>query len=328
MSYKAPLSPQQLRSYDLLDSDFINCRQRLHWTIRPFQSGRHALSWWRRSVILPTKNLVRFQRVEFLEYQVRCHRRPVDGALLVTWEPPRDDGGLRLTGYEISYSYRTSASGIARLSLGSTSNHRYLIENLMNGVEYTVAVRARNSAGRSRIAVTSATPRSNAPLTSAPGSVTNLRTEPGSQSVTIRWDPPANDGGAPITAYHIVRARVAHLEAAERNNEDTAWEVRDRPANTRSITVFSDGPEDEHVFEITPRNAVGTGPARKITGSSAPSDKQIILEVGSAAANHRDCPASTACSRMKVTLGPGFGSNRVEVKCATGESTVEQTDLR
>ena len=112
MSYKDPLSPQQLRSYDLLDSDFINCRQRY---IRQFALSNLDGTPCRGAPISdPTyeePGEVPEGRVPGVPSQVSSSAR--DGALLVTWEPPRDDGGLRLTGYEISYSYRTSGSEVS-----------------------------------------------------------------------------------------------------------------------------------------------------------------------------------------------------------------------
>lgn len=310
MSYKDALSRQQRREYDFLEHDFINCRQRY---IKEFDLVySDGTSCQGAPVIDPSRQeSIPVGRTPEPPNYVSAISR--DSAVLVTWEPPRSNGGRLLTGYEISYLYRDPRFGYLRVPLGSTSNHRYLIENLTNGVEYTVEVHAVNAVGRGKAGIAAATPRRGAPVITLPGPVTNIRVERGQRSITIRWDPPANDGGSPITVHHVAGGR----EWDPQDIELPAWWARDLPATATSVT-YNVSDDSLHGFEVTPRNTVGIGPTVSIKARRAPSDKRITLKIGPGADNHPDCAAdTTGCARIKATLGRGFGSGPWQIKCAT-----------
>ena len=313
MSYKARIS-------NLLEDGFINCRQRY---MKEFDLIYSDGTSCQGAPIIdpgyqePEDPVGDIPREPNYVSAVSQHR-----AVLVTWDPPRSNGGLPLTGYEISYRYRVPGSGYIRVSLGSTSNHRYLIETLTNGTEYTVEVRAMNAVGRSQPSVASTTPQRDAPVTTPPGPVTNLRVERGQQSITIRWDPPANDGKSPITTYHIVGGE----EPDPRDDEDPAWRLMNLPGTSTSATfrVYND---ETNIFEVTPRNATGIGSAQYVKAQRAPIDKQITLEVGADATSHPNCTdKTTGCFRINATLGDGFGSGPWEVKCATKDLPRSRTN--
>ena len=118
---------------------------------------------------------------------------PGDTVVRITWEPPADDGGSDLTGYQIRGGLRTTW-----LTLPATETGPATFGNLENGREYTFSVRAVNGIGTGPTATVNATPRG---VLAAPSAPRNLAASPGDAEVTLTWVPPAEDGGSDVTGY-------------------------------------------------------------------------------------------------------------------------------
>ncbi len=114
---------------------------------------------------------------------------PGNGVATVTWSAPADDGGSPITGYTVS----ASPGEVSCSTSGATS---CLLTGLTNGTEYTVTVVATNAEGdgpeSASVTVTPSGP---------PGPPTDVTATPGDGNATITWNPPTDDGGAPILGY-------------------------------------------------------------------------------------------------------------------------------
>ena len=121
-----------------------------------------------------------------------------DGELTVSWSPPSDDGGLPITGYNLWFTVGSAAR--VRVTLGP-SDLSYRIEGRPNGVPVTVWVRARNNNGEGP----SSAPVTGTPMAGAtvPGPPVNVGVDEGDGELVVRWSPPSDDGGLPITGYVV-----------------------------------------------------------------------------------------------------------------------------
>jgi len=117
---------------------------------------------------------------------------PGDGEVRLYWDEPADDGGAAID-YYIVYQ---DGNDVAHVN-GATAK----VTGLTNGVQYSFAVAAHNSAGLGvKSNPVSVTPSL---LVVAPGAPMNLTAVPSLGQVQLTWNAPANDGGAAITGYNL-----------------------------------------------------------------------------------------------------------------------------
>ena len=192
---------------------------------------------------------------------------PGDTVVRITWEPPADNGGSALTGYQMRGGLQTTWASISATVTGPAN-----FPNLENGREYTFEVRAVNDIGPGPIASVDATPRATITAPSAPR---NLAASPGDAQVTLTWDPPAEDGGSDVTGY-------------EYQVDQGDW--KDGGTTDARSVVVSSGLENEqsYAFSLRAVNDIGPGavatveatPRATITAPSAP--RNLAAEPGNA----------------------------------------------
>ena len=127
------------------------------------------------------------------------------------------------------------------------------LSGLTNGVEHTFQVRAVNAIGEGEPATVNQTPGAvpDAPTLSARG---------GNGTVTLRWDVPTNDGGAPILSYDV-RYRESGASWG-------AWVEVEGGASARSITIM--GLTNGMSYEFQVRAVNGKGAGAEATKESTP----------------------------------------------------------
>ena len=195
-----------------------------------------------------------------------------DTLVRITWEPPADDGGSDLTGYQMRGGLQTTWASIPATATGPAN-----FPNLENGREYTFEVRAVNDVGPGPIASVKATPRG------APSAPRNLAASPGDARVTLTWSLPEDDGGADITGYQY-------------QVDDDGWQNAGA-AGARSVVVSSGLENDtSYTFSLRAVNDVGEGavatvnatPQAAVTAPTAP----------------RNLAASPGDARVTLTWSP------------------------
>ncbi|HYO40912.1 MAG TPA: fibronectin type III domain-containing protein [Nocardioidaceae bacterium] len=117
-----------------------------------------------------------------------------DGAITVSFVAPEGDGGRPVTGYQINYGDNDEWTDVT--SEAQDGWWRVTRTGFHNGITYSVRVRAGNVAGVGRGSV----PTQVTPIT-APAAPILRSVTPGDQKLIIRFDPPQDDPGAPVTSY-------------------------------------------------------------------------------------------------------------------------------
>uniref|UniRef100_A0A8C0EK92 Titin n=1 Tax=Bubo bubo TaxID=30461 RepID=A0A8C0EK92_BUBBB len=112
---------------------------------------------------------------------------------LLTWNPPRDDGGSKITNYVLEK--RATDSEIWHKLSSTIKDTKFRATNLTPHKEYVFRVSAENMYGIGEPA-----------QCNPPGPPTGLKpTEVTKDSVTLTWNEPDEDGGSPITGYWVER---------------------------------------------------------------------------------------------------------------------------
>jgi parallel beta-helix repeat protein len=173
----------------------------------------------------------------------------------LTWEPPADNGGMAVTNYTVYYG--TSPGNYTNnITLGNITN--YTITGLINGQRYYFAVSAINAVGES--------PKSNevfAMPCTVPSAPQNLTAVAGNGNVTLTWQPPADNGGMPITGYRI------YYGTSSGN-----YTVNITVGNITSYTITGLTNGQKYYFSVSAINAVGEGPKSNEASATPAAEQQ------------------------------------------------------
>ena len=195
------------------------------------------------------------------------------GAVSLSWQPPATNGSAPVTNYEI---YRGPGPEGERYmtTVGNVLN--YVDLAVQNYVGYVYQVAARSSAG--------AGPRSNEVFASplpprSPDAPRNLAATGGPGEVYLTWLPPAFDGGALVTAYHVyVQVNGGHPASL---------------ALIGNVTAYTDSGLESglfRVYQVSAVNLEGEGPMSNTASASptpAPDRTPPTISIASPA-NHTE----------------------------------------
>ncbi|MCB0962425.1 MAG: fibronectin type III domain-containing protein [Acidimicrobiales bacterium] len=177
----------------------------------------------------------------------------------VRWDPPDDDGGSPITGYEA-----TAHPGGA--SCTTTGAETCAIVGLAPGSVVTFTVTATNAQGTGPPSAPSA------PLLvpTAPDAPTGVIATPGPRRARFFWTPPAEDGGLEISSYRICVSTDPAVPAASASCTSTGW--------IPDASIYDLTAGETYYATVAATNAAGTGPA------SAPSAGVVPFTVPDAPA--------------------------------------------
>ena len=169
--------------------------------------------------------------------------------LLLTWTRPSSDGGAPITGYRIEVS-PNGFSGWTPLEANTgDASTRYTHGGLRPSTTRHYRVAAINAEGRGAFSnVASGTTNTGTPA--APPSL--VARADGPRSITLSWNAPSDDGGAPVTGYRIRRrAAASGTWITIRNNTgSTVTTLQD--TNLQPVTAYR--------YQVAAINSEGAGP--------------------------------------------------------------------
>lgn len=193
-----------------------------------------------------------------------------DAQASVAFSAPASDGGLPIT------SYTATASPGGATASGSVSP--IVVTGLQNGVAHTFTVVATNAEGNSAAsaASNSVTPTQSTTVPGPP--IIGTATRTASQTVSVSFTPPANNGGSAITSYTATSAPGGITGTGS--------------ASPISVTGLTNGAT--YTFTVTATNGSGTGPASGVSNSVVPYTVPGAPTIGTAAAGDSQASVSFA----------------------------------
>ena len=121
---------------------------------------------------------------------------PGDEQVALSWGAPAD-GGSQILRYEYRYAASGETWGEWMTVSGGGSARSVAVSGLTNGTLYGFQVRAVNSVDEGEAAQATATPGR------APSAPTGLAASVESETITVMWGMPADNGGSAITGYQV-----------------------------------------------------------------------------------------------------------------------------
>ena len=171
------------------------------------------------------------------------------GQVALSWGAPAD-GGSEITRYEYRYAESGSPWSDWATADGAGNARSVTIDNLTNGTLYGFQVRAVNNLGEGEASQVTATPGS------VPGAPTNLAARSESETITVTWGEPADDGGAAVRSYQL-RYRM-------NGSGWSNWMTVNGAENGNSYTLTGLSNGIGHEIEVRAVNAIGSGPAASV----------------------------------------------------------------
>jgi len=161
----------------------------------------------------------------------------------LSWGASKDNGGLTVDYIVEKYDVQSDTW----VNQGSTKNTYLVVNDLENGKEFGFRVLAVNEVGESESLQTAKNiVAKNQYTESLPPSAPEV-IDSNERQMTIRWKAPIDDGGMPITSYHI--------EAKSVGGDWQPWEILDLPETTAVLTKLQKG--FEYQFRVIAINKAG-----------------------------------------------------------------------
>ncbi|XP_023182076.1 titin-like isoform X1 [Xiphophorus maculatus] len=167
-------------------------------------------------------------------------------SMTISWKRPACDGGSRISGYVIEKREKHGVRWV-RVNKKTVYDLRVKACGLHEGCEYEFRVFAENAAGLSEPSAPSPLALAEDPkfLPSPPTKPTI--TDSSKSSITLTWNKPLFDGGAPITGYKVELKKTA---------EDD-WTVGVQNTDKTEFTVTGLTTGAEYVFIVRSINKIG-----------------------------------------------------------------------
>ena len=164
----------------------------------------------------------------------------------LSWNPPEDDGGTEVTGYIVEKAEYGLSNWIA--CSGYTTNCEYIARSLHEGQKYLFRISAENSVGVSDpLTGKHIEARSPYDPPGPPGAPDITAYSP--SSATLKWTPPEDTGGRPITGYYI-----------EKREQGMEWtRVNHYPSLSTNYVVSGLSEGSRYEFRIIACNEAGPG---------------------------------------------------------------------
>ncbi|XP_071854761.1 twitchin-like isoform X8 [Apostichopus japonicus] len=172
-------------------------------------------------------------------------------SLTLSWKPPESDGGSRVTNYVLERRPDTSKTWTKVSTFIRQPSHD--VAGLDEGVTYYFRVSAENKYGVGEPLETNVGIKAKDPYDppEQPGKPVIKEIDRG--YVSISWEPPENDGGAPITAYIV-----------EKKDEDGDWEqCNSFPVKDTTFSISNLKENKEVKFRVKAKNKAGVSDPSK-----------------------------------------------------------------
>ncbi|XP_059095455.1 twitchin-like [Tigriopus californicus] len=209
---------------------------------------------------------------------------------LLSWKPPKDDGGAPITTYEIERMETTSEQW---LPVGKTKGTSFEVKNLGEGKEYKFLVRAVNKFGDSPDLILeesiTAKDEFNPPSQPGPPEICDW----GQDFADLRWNTPEEDGGAQIETYRI----------EIRNRDKRVWQTAASVSESDAVINDHIQPENEYEFRVVAINRAGESEHSKTSKPMVAKERFVKPKIDRSTLGDKSILAGQALRLTANTVG-------------------------
>ncbi|KAM9753473.1 titin-like [Menidia menidia] len=182
-------------------------------------------------------------------------------AMTICWKRPANDGGSRISGYIIEKREKQGVRWV-RVNKKPVYDLRVKASGIHEGCEYEFRVFAENAAGLSEASLPCPLMLAEDPkfLPSPPTKLTIVDST--RSSITLTWNKPLFDGGAPVTGYKV----------EFRKSTEEEWVIGAHNTEKTEFTVTGLTPGEEYVFTVRSINKIG------VSEPSPETDSEVAME--------------------------------------------------
>jgi titin len=166
---------------------------------------------------------------------------PTNGAVVLVWTRPLNDGGNAISGYMVETSIDGGANWTIAIANTNSTVASTTVSGLTNGSPYSFRISAVNAVGSGATSsVVLATPAS------VPTVPQNFAATASNGQVALLWSAPASNGGSSVTGYRI-----------ERSTDGITWNTISSgvAGTTFAVTGLTNG--TSYMFRVAATNSIG-----------------------------------------------------------------------
>jgi titin len=243
-----------------------------------------------------------------------------NGQVTLNWDPPASNGGSDVTRYNIYAGTTANLTGSA--PVGSVTGTVVIVRGLTRGTTYYFQVTAVNAVGEG-------SPSEEVPAVAVtvPEAPTGLTVTPGKSQMTLKWTPPASDGGLPVTGYVIYQGTSPGVGTGAPGGgllvRTTSYTVTGLTNGTTyyfgvaAVNAVGEGSQSEEVSAVLPPPPTQT-PTQTGTPTETPTQTGTPTETPTQTGTPTETPTQTGTPTPTGTPGPSASSSAPTFAAPTG----------
>ncbi len=240
----------------------------------------------------------RTMRVPFAPTGVKANPTGQSGQLQVSWTAPAQDVGTPLIDYTI---YLQDSEGILTAKAQHVTGTQAVLDNLANGTDYTIIVKARNGIGLGD----AAEPAVAAPFRPAQMPLDIKAVITSGTTADLSWTAPADNGGSAIQRYQVL---IYNESGQDVSGQVTVDYGEDQTATTARLSGLNKG--EAYKFQVAA--VTGTTATGQVLGLPVESNTIVMWRDPSAPQEAQAAPTNQSGEVAVTWQAPADDGDTVE----------------